>query len=180
MTTTEGGRAANERALHLAVPALGLVLAVVLLVASAHLTGPSGWYARVLVLLLAAVALVNTIVELRNAVRSRRGADAATVTGAGVSAPEPSEVDEPPAASRRGALLRVAVVVAAVVGMVLLADILGLWLAMLLPVLATLLVLGVRTWWKVVLAAGLTVAGGYVVFTILLQVRVPEGVLGLL
>ena len=168
MTTTDGRHhVTRERALGLAVPALGLVLAIVLLATSTHLTGASGWYARVLVALFGVVALVGTTVE---AVRLARH-----VT------PEPSaEADEAVDSLGRPALVRVGAVVASIVAMVLLANILGLWLAMVIPVVTCLIVLGVRTWWKVLLATVLTVAGGYVVFTLLLQVRVPEGILGLL
>lgn len=179
MTTIEGRRPASERALRVAVPALGVVVAVVLLATSTHLTGPSGWYARVMVILLGVVSLVGTIAEVRRVVRERGDAVPATEDAGSTASAEPADPDEPVVASR-GALARVLIVVASIVAMVLLANVLGLWLAMLIPVVATLLVLGVRTWWKVALAAGLTVAGGYVVFTLLLQVRVPEGVLGLL
>lgn len=188
--TTADGRhhVTRERALGLAVPALGLVLAVVLLSTSTHLTGPSGWYARVLVTLLGAVALVGTIVE---GVRLARPVPAvpARELGTGsdllddvedVLAAADDDEDEPAEGPARGGLLRVGIVVASVAMMILLANVLGLWLAMAIPVVTTLVVLGVRTWWKVALATVLTVAGGYVVFTLLLQVRVPEGILGLL
>ena len=189
MTSTDGRRhVTRERALGLAVPALGLVLAIVLLATSTHLTGPSGWYARVLVVLLGVVALVGTVVE---GVRFARGT---TETRApelgsgqdllddveGVLAAADDDEDEPGDSRSLAGLARVGLVVASVAAMILLANVLGLWLAMIIPVLTTLLVLGVRTWWKVLLATVLTVAGGYVVFTLLLQVRVPEGILGLL
>ncbi|WP_395638694.1 tripartite tricarboxylate transporter TctB family protein [Pseudolysinimonas sp.] len=164
----------GERALRLAVPALGLALAVVLLLTSTHLTGGSGWYARVLVVLFGVVALVGLIVEI---VRFVRHAPAPVPIDPLIDVdgtPEPHETDG------NAALIRVGIVVASILAMVLLANILGLWLAMVIPVVATLLVLGVRTWWKVLLATALTVAGGYIVFTLLLQVRVPEGILGLL
>lgn len=176
MTTTDGRRrVTRERALGLAVPALGLVLAIVLLATSTHLTGGSGWYARVLVGLFGVVALIGTIVEL---VKLRRPDEVAETPTDGAPA-DPDEAHAVDALSRP-ALVRVGLIVASIVAMVLLANILGLWLAMVIPVVTCLLVLGVRTWWKVLLATVLTVAGGYVVFTLLLQVRVPEGILGLL
>ena len=172
MTSTDGRhRGGRERALGLAVPALGLALSIVLLSTSTHLVGASGWYARVLVILFGLVSLVGTVVEVRRLVRG--------VAAAVVADPDP---DAETAVDALGgpALARVGIVVASAAAMVLLANVLGLWLAMAIPVATTLAVLGVRTWWKVALATVLTVAGGYVVFTLLLQVRVPEGILGLL
>lgn len=187
MTTTDGRHpVTRERALGLAVPALGLALSIVLLATSTHLTGASGWYARVLVTLLGVVALIGTIVEaIRLVRRTPEGVtpelepggdlldDVETVLAAA------DDDDEPGESRGLGGLARVGLVVASVAAMILLANVLGLWLAMIIPVLTTLLVLGVRSWWKVLLATTLTVAGGYVVFTLLLQVRVPEGILGL-
>lgn len=176
MTTTDGRHhVTRERALGLAVPALGLVLAIVLLATSTHLTGASGWYARVLVTLFGVVTLVGTIVE---AVRLRRGTPDPVVAAEQDVAPDP-DAQQAVDSLGRPALLRVGAVIASIVAMVLLANMLGLWLAMVIPVVTALVVLGVRTWWKLLLATVLTVAGGYVVFTLLLQVRVPEGILGM-
>lgn len=188
MTTTDGWhRLTRERALRVTVPALGLVLSAVLLSTSGHLTGPSGWYARVLVALLGIVALVGTVVELIRLARPGAEAPAHELGSGGDLLDDVDDVlaaaddeDEPADAAQRGGLVRVGIVVASVVAMIVLANVLGLWLAMAIPVVTTLVVLGVRTWWKVALATVLTVAGGYVVFTLLLQVRVPEGILGLL
>lgn len=189
MTTTDGRhRMTRERALGLAVPALGLVLSIVLLATSTHLTGASGWYARVLVTLLGIVALVGTVVEAVRFARHVPETPAAELGSGDDLLDDVADVlaaaddDEAAPGESRGVsgLVRVALVAASIAAMVLLANILGLWLAMVIPVLTTLLVLGVRTWWKVLLATVLTVAGGYIVFTLLLQVRVPEGILGLL
>lgn len=189
MTTTDGRHpVTRERALGLAVPALGLVLSIVLLATSTHLTGASGWYARVLVTLLGVVALVGTIVEAIRLVRHTPEAAAPELEPGGdllddvetVFAAADDDEDQPGESRGLAGLARVGLVVASVAAMILLANVLGLWLAMIIPVLTTLLVLGVRSWWKALLATTLTVAGGYVVFTLLLQVRVPEGILGLL
>lgn len=180
----------RERALALAVPALGLVFAALLLASSTHLSGPSGWYARVLVIVLGVIALVGLIVELARPGRPTtprlpHAGDHVAVTDRpdlldavddALAATDELE-DEP---SAPGGLVRVGILVASVIAMVLLANPLGFWLAMAIPVVTALLLLGVRTWWKVALATVLTVAGGYIVFTVLLQVRVPEGILGLL
>ena len=188
MTTDGRHHVTRERALGLAVPALGLVLSIVLLATSTHLAGASGWYARVLVTLLGIVALVGTIVE---GVRFARGTPDTLAPELGpdqdllddvegVLAASDDDEEAPGESRGLAGVARVGLVVASVAAMILLANVLGLWLAMVIPVLTTLLVLGVRTWWKALLATVLTVAGGYVVFTLLLQVRVPEGILGLL
>lgn len=171
--TTDGRHpgAARERALDLAVPALGLAFAAVLLLSSGHLVGPAGWYARVLAAVLGVVALVGLVAEI---IRFRRSLVAPSTT----VAVEDAEPDSD--APARGGLLRVGILVASVIAMVLLANPLGFWLAMIIPVVTALVLLGVRSWWKVLIATVLTVAGGYVLFTLLLQVRVPEGILGLL
>lgn len=173
-TSTDGGRRmTRERALRLALPAVGLAVAIVLLATSGDLNGGAGWYARVLVALFGVVALIGLIVEIAHYVRGEPAAPAANDR-------EPADPDAPDEVAGAGSLLRVGIVVASVIAMLLLANVVGFWSAMAIPVIATLLILGVRTLWKVALAAVLTVAAGYVVFTILLQVRVPEGILGLL
>lgn len=173
--TTDGRRpgATRERALALAVPALGLAFAVLLLATSGHLVGPSGWYARILAVVFGAIALVGLVAELT---RSRRVAPQADTDE---ELPAVSDDENTRDGQPRGGLTRVGILVASVVAMILLAEPLGFWLSMIIPVATALIVLGVRTWWKVLLAVTLTVAGGYIVFTLLLQVRVPEGILGL-
>jgi|GEM_PF-5098034 len=189
MAVTAAGRrpgVARTRALTLGVPALGLSLAVVLLATSGHLVGPSGWYARILAAVFGTIALIGLIFELVGqrtaaAAASAEPVDDVAVTGVpDEEAPLAIEHDGPhPAPSGRG-LVRVGMLVVSVIAMIVVTDLLGFWLAMAVPVVATLLLLGVRTWWKVLLATVLTIAGGYVVFTLLLRVRVPEGILGLI
>jgi hypothetical protein len=169
---------AGESALRLAVPAFGLAFALVLFAMSGDLRGSAGWYARILVILIGVIALYSLIVEL---VQLRRRANGvADPTPPGPDASEDDDVVEAPAATvPRGGTLRVVFLIASIFVMMALADILGFWVSTLIPVLTCLLILDVRLR-NALIAAVLTVAAGFVVFQVLLQIRFTDGILGLI
>lgn len=157
------------RTLWRALPALtALTVAAIVIVGSAGIVGPSGVYPLVLAVLLAAVGVFGLVRDLLN----RTAPEPAVEADAGDAPPE--EQSEEPGDPRAG-VLRVLAVIASVVVFVAAVDGAGFWLSLVVPMVTTFLVMGVRSPWRIALATGLVIAVAYLLFVQLLDVSFPTG-----
>lgn len=152
-------------------PLVMLLLAVAFLLSSGELTGREGTYPRVLAVVVIALAGVSVVKDLTS---GRRTFAAARTGTAGAAAGERDEDHDPEGQRGLGlAVRRVVGFFGLALVCVWLMTWVGFFLSALLLVGAGVVVLGVRTPWKVAAYTAGVVGAAYVVFVEALQVPFP-------
>jgi Flp pilus assembly protein TadB len=156
-------------------PLVMLLLAVAFLLSSGELTGREGTYPRVLAVVVIALAGVSVVKDLTSGRRTFAAArTSSAAAGAGAPASDVDEEHDPEGQRGLGlAVRRVVGFFALALVCVWLMTWVGFFVAALLLVGAGVVVLGVRTPWKVAAYTAGVVGAAYVVFVEALQVPFP-------
>lgn len=169
--STGGGAA---RALWLvSTPLLALALALLFLLTSGALTGREATYPRVLAVVVAVLAVVSL---WRDSVEARREKASTGPAAPATKGDESDELDDEDPEGRRGAGLavgRIIVLVAVTAVAIYLMGLLGFFIPAALLVGGGLVVLGVRSPWRVAAYTAGLVIGAYLLFVEALRVPFP-------